>query len=295
MISISNNASLRAFTAPELIVLLGGLAMLTTILPALGKAKAKANRIKCVNNLGSIGKAHLGFAQDNRERHPWQLTEAGLRNHGGRDANREDAAPKNWNLNIERIWTCVAMRSELQTPKILVSPCDPAAQVSNELIQQNWRNYSPSGPKLPRQGLSYALHLGAQTMRPATVVAMTRNFDGDDAKPYTSPIGFNRFGNPLANPGEPPQSVTHIVPFGRSMQTGSPNARFIGADKTSNTRTMAGVMDGQGQLVMSDGSARQSTMGEGWSSLANMLRGHRNSRGGHTRGEAYEGLTRPRQ
>ena len=270
----------RAFTAPELLVLVGGLAMATTILPALGKAKAKANRIKCVNNLGSIGKAHLGFAQDNGERHPWQLTEAGLRNHG-RDANREDAVPKNWNLNIERIWTCAAMRSELQTPKILVSPCDSAAQASNEVIQENWRAYSLRGPKMPRQGLSYALHLGAQTLRPATVVAMTRNFDGDDAEPYPD--------FPSSGP------ITHIVPFGRSMRTGSPNAQFIGADQTSNTRTIAGLTHSQGQLTTSDGAAMQSGGGGGWGDITRVLQSHRNSRGGHTRGEAYEGLTRPRQ
>ena len=279
----------RGFTAPELVVLVAGISAVTTILPALGKAKAKANRVKCVNNVGNIMKAHLGFAQDNGERFPWQLTEAGLRNHQGRAD-----APKNWNLNIERIWTCAAMRSELQTPKILLSPCDSAAVASNEIIQKNWSKYSPSGPKLPRQGLSYALHLGADTHRPSTIIAMTRNFDGDDAKPYTSPIGFNRrFGDP--EDPRPLQPLTHIVPFGRSMQNGSPNARFIGADKTSNTRTVAGLMEGEGQLVLSDGSARQYTMGERWGSLANMLRGHRNSRGGLTRGEAYEGLTRPRQ
>lgn len=280
----------RGFTAPELVVLVAGISAITTILPALGKAKAKANRVKCVNNVGNIMKAHLGFAQDNGERFPWQLTEAGLRNHQGRAD-----APKNWNLNIERIWTCAAMRSELQTPKILLSPCDSAAVASNEVIQKNWRNYSPSGPKLPRQGLSYALHLGADTHRPSTIVAMTRNFDGDDAKPYTSPIGFNRrFGDP--EDPRPLQPLTHIVPFGRSMQNGSPNARFIGADKTSNTRTVAGLMEGQGQLVLSDGSAQLSGGGGGWRDLSrNTLRHHRNSRGGQTRGEAYEGLTRPRQ
>ena len=276
----------RGFTAPELVVLVAGISAITTILPALGKAKAKANRIKCVNNLGSIGKAHLGFAQDNRERHPWQLTEAGLRNHG-RDANREDAVPKNWNLNIERIWTCAAMRSELQTPKILVSPCDSAAVASNEVIQGNWRRYSPGGLKLPRQGLSYALHLGADTYRASTIVAMTRNFDGDDAKPYP---GFRSSG-----PGSAPKAIALIVPFGRSMKTGSPNAQFIGADKTSNTRTIAGLTHSQGQLTTSDGAAMQSGGGGGWGDITRVLQSHRNSRGGLTRGEAYEGLTRPRQ
>ena len=275
----------RGFTAPELVVLVAGISAITTILPALGKAKAKANRIKCVNNLSQIGRSHLAFAQDNRERHPWQLTEAGLRNHGG-IPNRE-GVPKNWNLNIERIWTCAAMRSELQTPRILVSPCDSAAVASNEVIQGNWRRYSPGGLKLPRQGLSYALHLGAQTMRPATVVAMTRNFDGDDAEPYPD---FRSSG-----PGSAPKAIALVVPFGRSMKTGSPNAQFIGADQTSNTRTIAGLTHSQGQLTTSDGSARQSGGGGGWGDITRVLQSHRNSRGGQTRGEAYEGLTRPRQ
>ena len=43
------------------------------LLPALGKAKSKANRVKCVYNVSSVYKAGLAFAQDNGERLPWQL------------------------------------------------------------------------------------------------------------------------------------------------------------------------------------------------------------------------------
>jgi len=256
----------RAFTAIELAAVIVGLSLpAATLLPALARAKAKANRIKCVNNLGSICRAHFGFAQDNTERMPWQLTPTQLKNH--RFADRSQT------LNIERIWTSPAMKRELQTPKILVSPCDPQAAVTNERIQGNWPSYSPQGPKLPRQGLSYAIHLGADTLRPSTIGVLTRNIDGDDAKPY------ELFGE------------THKVPFGRSLRADSPNTTFIGADQSSNSRMMAGLLKSQGQLVLMDGSARQATDFH----LQRQLHAHKNSRGGHTRGDSYEGITRPRQ
>ena len=72
----------QGFTLIELLVVIAIIGILASmLLPALAKAKAKANRIKCVNNLGSIGKASLGFAQDNSERLPWQLTPLQQTNH----------------------------------------------------------------------------------------------------------------------------------------------------------------------------------------------------------------------
>ena len=256
----------RAFTAIELAVVVAGLSLPAMLLPALGKAKAKANRIKCTNNLKYVGMSHFGFASDNTERLPWQLTPTQLKIHGFADRSQT--------LNIERIWTSPAMKRELQTPKVLVSPCDPQAAVTNERIQENWRSYSPQGPKLPRQGLSYALHLGADTQRPWNILALTRNIDGDNALPYELFDG-----------------TTHKVPFGRSLRAGSPNAAFIGADQSSNSRVMAGLNQSQGQVVLCDGSARQAHD----ASLQGRLAEHQRSRGGQTRGDSYEGITRPRQ
>ena len=260
----------RAFTAIELAVVVAGLSLPAMLLPALGKAKAKANRIKCTNNLRFVNIGHMSFAGDNTHRMPWHLTPTQLKNH--RFADRSQT------LNIERIWTSPAMKRELQTPKILVSPCDPQAAVTNERIQENWRSYSPQGPKLPRQGLSYALHLGADILRPETILALTRNIDGDDALPY----------DVESYDGEDKKIK---VPFGRSLRVDSPNTTFIGADQSSNSRVMAGLLRSQGQLVLMDGSARQTTDIH----LQRQLHAHKNSRGGMTKGDAYEGITRPRQ
>ena len=59
----------RAFTAIELAVVVAGLSLPAMLLPALGKAKAEANRIKCTNNLRSVDTGHLSFAQDNNRTH----------------------------------------------------------------------------------------------------------------------------------------------------------------------------------------------------------------------------------
>ena len=68
----------KAFTLVELVVaftIIGILAGL--LLPAL--AKARANRTNCVNNVAQIGKAFMGFSNDNNNRLPGQLTLGGLK------------------------------------------------------------------------------------------------------------------------------------------------------------------------------------------------------------------------
>ena len=113
------------FTAPELLVLVGGLAMATTILPALGKAKAKANRMKCANNVGQISKSFLAFTAEQEGVFPWHLRVFEQEDH--RFAKAYGANDSKDVYNVETVWRLYPLRQSLHAYASLTSPCDPRA------------------------------------------------------------------------------------------------------------------------------------------------------------------------
>jgi hypothetical protein len=236
--------------------------------PPSASARAKGARIKCVNNLGSISKAMIGFSQDNNGRLPWQLTPVQVRNHldasvvansnFGRAAGVDNLMFMHQKVfSVGGVFGMAAVKAELQTPKILISPCDPGRKVANETIFAgggngvNWNNYSTKRNKpLPHAGISYGLCFGADTQRPTTILGTTRNLSADE--------------------------------LAKSIWVGAEDAK----------RGMAGLQMGQGQMVMMDGSARQSSkddIGE----AGRMIKAHINSRGGQARGNASTRMALP--
>ncbi len=150
----------KAFTLIELLVVIAIIAILAgLLLPALARAKAKASRISCINNLKEIGLGFRIWSNDNDSRFPWQVMVAD----GG-------AAPANTGGQTTLLWQYLVASNELNSPKILVCPSDTVkTRVTTWFEFQN---------QAANQSLSYFICTNADETLPQTILTGDHNFTG---------------------------------------------------------------------------------------------------------------------
>ena len=157
------------------------------LLPALGKAKTKAQRIACIGNLKHIAIATRIYAIDNQDRYPWQVPQA----EGG---TAEVATPKSDTTALldsngrpifdANAWLHFqALSNELSNPKIVRCPSD----TRQNLVQANsFLSKKPRGAlgkltiPFSQNAVSYWLRTDPEVdeAHPNEIVAICPHHDG---------------------------------------------------------------------------------------------------------------------
>ena len=145
------------FTLIELLVVIAIIAILAAmLLPALARAKGRAQRITCANNLRQVGLGLRLWADNHEGRFPWKVDQS----LGGGRPNGTDNAKVDLQLSL--------VSNELASTRILLCPTDGR------------RMWATNFASLSLTNVSYALCHEADDTRPRVILATERSLSGFD-------------------------------------------------------------------------------------------------------------------